>query len=80
VPDLLHKLRNLPEFHGLKLIEVMHDPALATMAEQPNELPAIKQLSNYNAKQVLAIADSVADHELANALRRIAKHSCENGL
>lgn len=76
LPELLNKLRKLPKYCGLKSIEAIQIPNLASeiITEKNPDLKQM-QLSNSNAKQLLAAAENITSPKLAEALRKIAnKH------
>ena len=73
-PDLLNKLRSLPQYYGVTTIEIIQQQPIAPAKSPVKQLKPIS-LSKANAKQIISTAEHITDKRLANALIKLARHS-----
>jgi len=71
IPTLLSQLKqNIPYLQGLKTIKITTTPPLPQPAAAPVKQ---RQISESAADDIQAMADTIADPELREALRRLAR-------
>lgn len=74
VPDLLEKLRQHPDLHGLKAISCKTRPDhTLTHKRKKNRTTPMKGLSKANAQMILDSAEAIDDKRLREIMQRIAK-------
>jgi hypothetical protein len=71
-PDLINKLRNLPQYYGLASIEIIQQQPIEKAIFKTKLLNPIF-LSSENAKQIISVAEQISNKKLAGALMKIAK-------